>query len=108
VPFTHSQYFESAAIWVKACEGAEPRENDLRKATHWFVVLEGAQIHFAVQDTAADATGASPGRTREPRVGARATPMAERRMDRRETYCMEGTFPGVLLTRRRGGGGGAA
>ncbi|MGW2383496.1 hypothetical protein [Streptomyces lincolnensis] len=79
----HSQYFESAAICVTAFDGAEARVNDLRNATHWFVALDGAQIHFAVQDTAADAVGASPGISAEPRVGARATAMAERRIDRR-------------------------
>ncbi len=58
VPFTHSQYFESTAIRVTAWEGAVGRVKDLRKATHWFVEVEGAQIHFAVQETAADAVGA--------------------------------------------------
>ncbi|MDX3689327.1 hypothetical protein PV726_03035 [Streptomyces europaeiscabiei] len=85
VPLTHSQYFESAAIWVTAFEGAESRANDLRKATHWFVELDGAQIHLAVHETAADAADARPGRIREPRVGAMATAMAERRADRRVT-----------------------
>jgi hypothetical protein len=84
VPFTHSQYFESAAIRVTAFVGAAPRVSDLRNATHWFVELEGAQIHFAVQETAADAVDASRGRRRVPRVGARATAMAELRADRRE------------------------
>jgi hypothetical protein len=96
VPFTHSQYFESAAICVTAFDGVAARVNDLRKATHWFVALDGAQIHLAAQETAADAPGARPVRTREPRVGARPTAMAERRADRRETCCIDGTFPEVL------------
>ncbi|GGQ66109.1 hypothetical protein Saso_47810 [Streptomyces asoensis] len=95
VPFTHSQYFESAAICVTAFDGAEPSVNDLRKATHWFAELDGAQIHFAVQETAAAATGASPGRSAEPRVGASATAMAERRTDRRDTDDMRAPAVGV-------------
>ncbi|BBC31694.1 hypothetical protein SGFS_029880 [Streptomyces graminofaciens] len=88
---THSQYFESAAICVTAFDGAEPRVNDLRKATHWLIELDGAQIHFAVHETAADAAGASPGSIRDPRVGARATAMAEHRADRRVTSCIAGS-----------------
>ncbi|MDT0481846.1 hypothetical protein [Streptomyces doebereineriae] len=86
MPFTHSQYFESAAICVTAFDGAEPNVNDLRNATHWFVALEGAQIHLADQETAADAVDTSPGSAREPKVGVRATAMAERRADRRDTW----------------------
>ncbi|GAA3880695.1 hypothetical protein GCM10023084_37050 [Streptomyces lacrimifluminis] len=53
IPFTRSHCSASAAIHLTALPGLAARVNDLRKATHWFAVMKGAQAPLAVQGSAA-------------------------------------------------------